>query len=252
MNEKDENFLARWSKRKLSGKTAETIDDSKEIENLSEDESPANYDEIADENIDDEITDEELLAEYELTHPEEINDPEKLDDFFSRPVPDRLKQLAMRRMWRINPLFRFADEMVEYGEDYTDAATVVPDLKTAYQVGKGYFDKLFLEKNDDNEADDAGETEISAEDPEGQIFEEDENKDAGEAGESPKKEENKVQQEALEPIENSKKTDKNFEKDNGEKLEAIDDIAGENSDSDEIGKEKPLRARNMVFRKPSN
>ena len=252
MNEKDENFLARWSKRKLSGKTAETIDDSKEIENLSEDESPANYGEIADENIDDEITDEELLAEYELTHPEEINDPEKLDDFFSRPVPDRLKQLAMRRMWRINPLFRFADEMVEYGEDYTDAATVVPDLKTAYQVGKGYFDKLFLEKNEDNEADDAGETEISAEDPEGQIFEEDENKNAGEAGESSKKEENKVQREALESIENSKKTDKNFEKDNGEKLKAIDDIAGENSDSDEFGKEKPLRARNMVFRKPSN
>ena len=60
MNEKDENFLARWSKRKLSGKTAETIDDSKEIENLSEDESPANYGEIADENIDDEITDEEF------------------------------------------------------------------------------------------------------------------------------------------------------------------------------------------------
>ena len=55
----------------------------------------------------------------------------------------------MRRMWRINP-FRFADEMVEYGEDYTDAATVVPDMKTAYQVGKGYFDKLFS-KNDDNE-----------------------------------------------------------------------------------------------------
>ena len=187
MNEKDENFLARWSKRKLSGKTAETIDESKEIENLSEDESPANYDGIADENIDDEITDEELLAEYELTHPEKINDPDKLDDFFSRPVPDRLKQLAMRRMWRINPLFRFADEMVEYGEDYTDAATVVPDLKTAYQVGKGYFDKLFLEKNDDNEADDSGETEISAEDPEGQIFEEDENKDAVEAGESRRK-----------------------------------------------------------------
>ena len=30
MNEKDENFLARWSKRKLSGKTAATIDESKE------------------------------------------------------------------------------------------------------------------------------------------------------------------------------------------------------------------------------
>ena len=252
MNEKDENFLARWSKRKLSGKTVETIDESKDIENLSEDESPANYDGIADENIDDEITDEELLAEYELTHPEKINDPDKLDDFFSRPVPDRLKQLAMRRMWRINPLFRFADEMVEYGEDYTDAATVVPDLKTAYQVGKGYLDKLFLEKNDDNEVDDAGETEISAEDPEGQIFEEDENKDAVEAGESHKKEENKVKQEALESHENSKKTDKNSKKDNGEKLKAIENMASRDSDSDEIVKEKPLKAKNMVFRKPSN
>ena len=60
--------------------------------------------------------------------------------------------------------------MVEYGEDYTDAATVVPDMKTAYQVGKGYFDKLFLEKDDDNEVDDPGETEISAEDPEGRFL----------------------------------------------------------------------------------
>ena len=252
MNEKDENFLARWSKRKLSGKTAETIDESKEIENFSEDDSPANYDGIADENIDDEVTDEELLAEYELTHPEEINDPEKLDDFFSRPVPDRLKQLAMRRMWRINPLFRFADEMVEYGEDYTDAATVVPDMKTAYQVGKGYFDKLFLEKNDDIKADDPGETEISAEDPEGQILEEDESKDAGELGESPKKEENNVKQEALQSHENSKKTDKNSEKDNDEEIKAIEKISGENIDSNEITKEKPLRAKKMVFRKPSS
>ena len=56
-------------KAEAFGKTAETIDESKEIENLSEDESPANYGGIADENIDDEITDEELLAEYELTHP---------------------------------------------------------------------------------------------------------------------------------------------------------------------------------------
>ena len=28
-------------------------------------------------------------------------------------------------------------------------------------------------------------------------------------------------------------------------------ISGENSDSDEIAKEKPLRAKRMVFRKPS-
>jgi hypothetical protein len=29
------------------------------------------------------------------------------------------------------------DGLVDHGEDYTDAATVMPDMKTAYQVGKG-------------------------------------------------------------------------------------------------------------------
>ena len=30
------------------------------------------------------------------------------------------------------------DEMVEYGEDYTDAAMVVEGMKSAWEVGKGY------------------------------------------------------------------------------------------------------------------
>jgi len=33
--------------------------------------------------------------------------------------------------------------MVEYGEDYTDAATVIDGMTTAYQVGKGYLQKAF-------------------------------------------------------------------------------------------------------------
>ena len=97
-------FLLVGQSGSFPGKPQKRLTHPKETENFSEDESTAIYDGIADENIDDEVTDEELLAEYELTHPEEINDPDKLDDFFSRPVPDRLKQLAMRRMWRINPL----------------------------------------------------------------------------------------------------------------------------------------------------
>ena len=40
-------------------------------------------------------------------------------------------------------MFRFADEMVEYGENYTDAATVIDGMTTAYQVGKGYLQKAF-------------------------------------------------------------------------------------------------------------
>ena len=46
--------------------------------------------------------------------------------------------MALRRLWRLNPLFGVVDDMVEYGEDYTDAATVIEGMQTAYTVGKGY------------------------------------------------------------------------------------------------------------------
>ena len=85
---------------------------------------------------------------------------DQLDGFFDGRVPDRLRQLAMRRIWRLNPLFRFADEMVEYGEDFTDAATVIPNMQTAYKVGKGYLDKLLAEEE---QAEAEAEAEVIAE-----------------------------------------------------------------------------------------
>ena len=157
-DDQDGGFLQRWSKRKAAIKNEnpalvddESLDDQNQA--LAAEEKP----EASLEAAEDDLTDEDLCAKYELTHPDQCDDPEQLDDFFNRPLPDRLKQLAMRRMWRLNPLFRFADEMVEYGENYTDAATVLPDMQSAYKVGKGYFDKLMAEKADaeDTVAEDA-------------------------------------------------------------------------------------------------
>ena len=95
---------------------------------------------IADEE--DALSDSELLKKYELPDPATVEDEATLDQFFEGDMPERLKRLALRRVWRLNPLFRFADEMVEYGEDYTDAATVVEGMQTAYEVGKGYLAKV--------------------------------------------------------------------------------------------------------------
>ncbi|MDA7792314.1 DUF3306 domain-containing protein, partial [bacterium] len=88
------------------------------------------------------LSDEALLEKYDLPDPETVDDEAGLDKFFKGDMPERLRQMALRRVWRLNPLFRFADEMVEYGEDYTDAATVVEGMQTAYQVGKGYLKKV--------------------------------------------------------------------------------------------------------------
>ncbi len=100
------------------------------------------------------LSDAQLCARYELPDPQNCTQAAELDDFFSRRVPDRLRQLALRRLWRLNPLFRFADQMVEYGEDYTDAATVIPDMQTAYKVGKGYLDNILNNKEEETEAED--------------------------------------------------------------------------------------------------
>lgn len=97
------------------------------------------------------LDDDQLLEKYGLTNPEEIEDEAGLEAFLENGLPDRLRQMALRRMWRLNPLFRFADEMVEYGENYTDAATVIDGMTTAYQVGKGYLQKAFDALDDEEE-----------------------------------------------------------------------------------------------------
>ena len=110
-----------------------------------------------------ELSDEELLAKYGVEDPEVIEDETRLDTLLQGQFPDRIRQMALRRMWRLNPLFRFADEMVEYGENYTDAATVIDGMQTAYQVGKGYLQKAFDAVED--EAPDAPQTEALATEP---------------------------------------------------------------------------------------
>lgn len=85
--------------------------------------------------------DEEILAELDLPPPEEMNSPEQVQDLLKAAVPQRLKTRALRRLWRLNPVLANVDGLVDYGEDYTDAATVVENLQTIYQVGKGMFDK---------------------------------------------------------------------------------------------------------------
>ena len=138
-------FLSRWAQRK-AGKQTE-VDVPEEVAQTEQVEATGETEEEA------ALSDEELCARYELPDPQHCTDSEQLDGFFDGQVPDRLRQLAMRRLWRLNPLFRFADEMVEYGEDFTDAATVIPNMQTAYKVGKGYLDKILAEKEEaDNKA----------------------------------------------------------------------------------------------------
>lgn len=86
--------------------------------------------------------DEELLAEAGMPEPESLTTPEEVQAFLKTALPQRLKTRALRRLWRLNPVLANLDGLVDYGEDYTDATRVVENMQTAYQVGKGMFDKF--------------------------------------------------------------------------------------------------------------
>lgn len=83
------------------------------------------------------MTDADILAEHDLPDPDTLG----VDDDFSRylvdTLPQHLKTRALRRLWRVNPVLANLDGLLDYGEDYTDAATVVENLKTSYEVGRG-------------------------------------------------------------------------------------------------------------------
>jgi hypothetical protein len=80
--------------------------------------------------------------------PKDLPDIESLDassDFtvFMRPgVPEHLRTLALRKLWRSDPIFSKLDGMVEYGGDYTIQSWPKGVIKTAYRIGRGFVEEL--------------------------------------------------------------------------------------------------------------
>jgi hypothetical protein len=101
--------------------------------------------------------------------------------FLSRAVPERLRRRALRRLWLSNPVLANLDGLVDHGEDLTDAAVVVADMKTSYQVGRGIVSQVLALAE-------AAEVEAvtgtdAAEEPEAEVFAEAEPEVAADAPE---------------------------------------------------------------------
>ena len=145
-------FLSRWSDRKNQIAKGGVVPDEGPAPEIAEDS-------IIEDEEDAALTDAELLEKYDLPDPEVVTEESGLEQFLNgRGLPGRVRQMALRRLWRLNPLFGVVDDMVEYGEDYTDAATVIEGMKTAYTVGKGYAKEVVEpEETEANEGGDEAE-----------------------------------------------------------------------------------------------
>lgn len=82
-------------------------------------------------------SDAELCEDLGLPDPNMMQSGDDFSAFMARAVPERLRRRALRRLWLSNPALANVDGLVDYGQDFTDSATVMETLTTAYQVGRG-------------------------------------------------------------------------------------------------------------------
>ena len=167
--ESNEGFMSRWSKRKSNLKhdqgNEKNIKGKTELQESNVNEQKTAIKEEVDESQYSYLNDQELLEKFKLPDPEKIKKEKGLDLFFKDGVPDRLRQIALRRVWKLNPIIRFADaEINDYHEDFTDAATVIEGMQTAYQVGKGYLSEILKDEDKNSLDNEEGEKELENKD----------------------------------------------------------------------------------------
>ncbi len=123
----DKGFLSRWSDRKLRPES-----DDADVALPNSDEARPVEDEFEGKS------DDEILSILELPEPDTLKLGDTVEKFMDNRVPERIRARALRAFWKTNPLLANIDGLDEYCDDYTDAAMVVENLQTIYQVGKGY------------------------------------------------------------------------------------------------------------------
>jgi len=127
-----DDFLGRWSKRKLDAEQESPTPAETVVEQVSEPvpadgEMSALSDETAADLVENET---DVEGEEQEPHPAEGIDIETLEYdsdftvFMSDKVPQTLKRMALRKLWRSNPILANVDGLNDYDEDFSDAAAV--------------------------------------------------------------------------------------------------------------------------------
>lgn len=120
MTDPVDGFVARWSRRKRGEDAPE--DGPAPLE--AESREPAA-----------EPSEDEIVAQ--LPDIDSMDESADFTVFLKKGVPEELRKRALRRLWRLNPVFANLDGLNDYDEDFNTVTTLLDGLKTVYQVGKG-------------------------------------------------------------------------------------------------------------------
>jgi hypothetical protein len=141
MSRSDETFLSRWSRLKREGpqpaETASAIRPDQPVERPAQSGDPGNPGDDAERAASRQRT--QALEDLKSVDIEALDCSSDYTRFMQSGVPDELKNRALRKLWASDPLFAYVDGFDAYFEDFTDAACTVPNLKTAYRIGRGFL-----------------------------------------------------------------------------------------------------------------
>lgn len=150
--DKSEGFLRRWSRRKGSQSRKENQESGAETQTaLAEPAEEAALELPPEAPVRGRMI---TSAPGETTTPQNAEEPEEIDEadlqdvesleadsdftpFLKKGVSEQLQRRALRKLWLSDPVLANVDGLLDYGDDFTDAAMVVADMKTAYKVGRG-------------------------------------------------------------------------------------------------------------------
>ena len=117
-----EAFLARWARRKEAQRQATPPAEPEaaqpgEVEAAGEAEPP--------------------LRVEDLPAIETLDESSDFTVFLKEGVPQSLRRRALRKLFRLNPIFANLDGLAEYDEDYHTVIDLPGGVKTLFQAGKG-------------------------------------------------------------------------------------------------------------------
>jgi hypothetical protein len=128
--------LSRWSQRKLAARRGAPDDAADEVRDKQpsalDQQPPAPADAVAAEGEETPVLPsiDELTAESDYTV------------FLGKNVPEALKDAALRKLWRSDPVFAVLDGLNDYDEDFNVIDTLITSAQTSYKVGTGYIDDI--------------------------------------------------------------------------------------------------------------
>ena len=123
----DDDFLSRWSRRKLGDASDEPAPETPEPEIATS---------VVPEAETEDQGDPEVIAL--LPDIDGMDDSSDFKVFLQAGVPEALRRRALRKLWGVNPVLANLDGLNDYDEDYTQLHTLGRGMKTLYKIGKGF------------------------------------------------------------------------------------------------------------------